>query len=56
MGVLIKSQDILILLHLLSLPQGWTQVDVAKALMLSTSEVSNALNRCAVAELDKRLG
>ncbi len=51
MGVSIKSQDVLILLHLLSLPQGWIQVDIAKALMLSPSEVSNALNRCVVAGL-----
>ena len=45
----IKSQDILILLHLLTLPQKWIQIEVAKTLMISPSEVSNALNRCVVA-------
>lgn len=49
MRITIKSQDILILLYLLLQPKGWLQVKVAKALLLSPSEVSNALNRCVVA-------
>lgn len=41
-----KPQDILILLYLLTRDEEWTQVKVAEALNISTSEVSNALNRC----------
>lgn len=42
----IKSQDILIVLYLLTQPNGWIQADVAKNLMLSPAEVSNSMNRC----------
>lgn len=51
MSASIKSQDILILLYLLTLPKGWVQSKVAKSLLISPAEVSNALNRCVVAGL-----
>ena len=45
----IKSQDILILLYLLTLRKKWIQIEVAKALLISPAEVSNAMNRCVIA-------
>ena len=51
MSASIKSQDILILLYLLTQPDGWVQSEVAKRLMISPAEVSNALSRCVVAGL-----
>ena len=51
MSASIKSQDILILLYLLTKSNGWIQADVAKVLLISPAEVSNALNRLVVAGL-----
>ena len=51
MSASIKSQDILILLYLLTKSNGWIQADVAKVLFISPAEVSNALNRLVVARL-----
>ena len=51
MSASIKFQDILILLYLLTQPEGWVQSEVTKTLLISPSEVSNALNRCVVAGL-----
>lgn len=51
MSISIKSQDILILLYLLTKPEGWLQSEVAESLLISPSEVSNALNRCVVSGL-----
>lgn len=51
MSISIKSQDILILLYLLTKPDGWLQSEVAESLLISPSEVSNALNRCVVSGL-----
>lgn len=51
MSVSIKSQDVLILLYLLTQSEGWTQAEVAKQLLISPAEVSNALNRCVVSGL-----
>ncbi len=47
----IKSQDILILLYLCTTKAMNKQLDIAESLLLSTSEVSNALKRCANANL-----
>ncbi|MFI3262739.1 MAG: hypothetical protein R3Y26_07505 [Rikenellaceae bacterium] len=44
----LKSQDILILLYLITQPNGWIQADIAEALLLSPSEVSNAMRRCVL--------
>lgn len=46
MSMSIKSQDVLILLYLLTKSEAWTQAEVAKALLLSPSEVSNGMSRC----------
>ena len=51
MSAYIKFQDILIFLYLLKQPEGWVQSEVTKTLLISPSEVSNALNRCVVAGL-----
>lgn len=51
MSISIKSQDILILLYLLTKPEGWLQSEVAESLLISPAEVSNALNRCVVSGL-----
>lgn len=51
MSASIKSQDILILLYLLTQSDGWIQAEVAKVLLISPAEISNALNRLVVAGL-----
>lgn len=51
MSISIKSQDILILLYLLTKSEGWLQSEVAESLLISPAEVSNALNRCVVSGL-----
>ncbi len=45
----IKSQDILIMLYLVIQPNAWVQIEIAKALMISPAEVSNAIGRLVVA-------
>jgi len=47
-----RPQDIVVLLKILSMQnQNWHNIDIANALKLSPSEVSEALNRCKIARL-----
>jgi len=47
-----RPQDIVVLLKIISMQnQEWRNIDIAKALKLSPSEVSEALNRCKIARL-----
>lgn len=47
-----RPQDILVLLKIVSIHnQNWRNIDIANALQLSPSEVSEALNRCRIAGL-----
>jgi hypothetical protein len=47
-----RPQDVLVLLKIISMKNSnWLNIDVAKALKLSQSEVSEALNRCMIAKL-----
>jgi hypothetical protein len=47
-----RPQDIAVLLKIISLQhQEWRNIDIANALNLSPSEVSEALNRCSIARL-----
>lgn len=53
-----RPQDILVLLKIISMKNPyWLNLDIAKSLNISQSEVSEALNRCKIARLidgDKR--
>ena len=47
-----RPQDILVLLKIVSIHnQKWRNIDIANALQVSPSEVSEALNRCRIAGL-----
>jgi hypothetical protein len=47
-----RPQDIVVLLKIVSLRnKEWRNIDIANALKLSPSEVSEALNRCKIAKL-----
>lgn len=47
-----RPQDIVVLLKIISLQEGnWRNIDIANALQISPSEVSEALNRCKIAKL-----
>ena len=47
-----RPQDIIVLLKIISMGnQEWRNIDIAIALNLSPSEVSEALNRCKIAKL-----
>jgi len=47
-----RPQDVLVLLKSISLKNhSWVNIDIANALKLSQSEVSEALNRCRIAKL-----
>ena len=47
-----RPQDIIVLLKIVSMQnQKWRNIDIANALKLSPSEVSEALNRCKIAKL-----
>lgn len=50
MSASIKSQDILILLHLLTQPEGWIQSEVAKTLLMNPAEscASNRVTNAAI--------
>lgn len=48
----LKPQDIVVLLKIVALAnQQWKQLDLATSLFISTFEISNALQRCAIAQL-----
>jgi len=47
-----RPQDIVVLLKIISMQnKEWRNIDIANALKLSPSEVSEALNRCKIAKL-----
>jgi hypothetical protein len=47
-----RPQDIVVLLKIVSMTnQNWRNIDIANALQVSPSEVSEALNRCMIARL-----
>ena len=47
-----RPQDIVVLLKILSMKNNdWRNIDIANALQISPSEVSEALNRCKIARL-----
>ena len=47
-----RPQDIVVLIKIISLQQpDWKNIDIANAILISPSEVSEALNRCKIAGL-----
>ena len=47
-----RPQDIVVLLKIISMPdKNWRNIDIANAIHISPSEVSEALNRCMIAGL-----
>ena len=47
-----RPQDIIVLLKIISLQNNsWRNIDIANAIKISPSEVSEALNRCKIAKL-----
>lgn len=47
-----RPQDIVVLIKIISLQQpDWKNIDIANAVLISPSEVSEALNRCKIAGL-----
>lgn len=47
-----RPQDIVVLLKIISITnKGWRNIDIANAIKISPSEVSEALNRCKIASL-----
>ena len=47
-----RPQDIVVLIKIISLKQtDWKNIDIANAVLISPSEVSEALNRCKIAGL-----
>lgn len=46
-----RPQDIVMLLKIISIYDNWRNIDLANALQISPSEVSEALNRCMIARL-----
>ena len=47
-----RPQDIVVLIKIISLQQAdWRNIDIANAILISPSEVSEALNRCKIAGL-----
>lgn len=47
-----RPQDIVVLLKIISIGDGmWRNIDIANAIGISPSEVSEALNRCKIAKL-----
>lgn len=46
-----RPQDIVVLLKIISIHDSWRNIDLANALQISPSEVSEALNRCMIARL-----
>ncbi|MCD4737501.1 MAG: hypothetical protein K8R53_15765, partial [Bacteroidales bacterium] len=47
-----RPQDIVVLLKIIALKDNnWRNIDIANALQISPSEVSEALNRCKIAKL-----
>ena len=47
-----RPQDIVVLVKIISLQQpDWRNIDIANAILISPSEVSEALNRCKIAGL-----
>ena len=47
-----RPQDIVVLLKIIALQtDNWRNIDIANALHISPSEISEALNRCRIARL-----
>ena len=47
-----RPQDIVVLIKIISIQQpNWRNIDIANSILISASEVSEALNRCKIAGL-----